>query len=118
METWTLIAVACLLAGLLFVPARQRLALSRAKHLSLAGHGRIAQFLAARLRGYAFDEADFFRADKAPEVVVCARRQGFEQLVECLNGRSRTTAAVSASLRPQLSDLERPILFCRLEGPA
>ncbi len=106
METWTLIAVACLLAGLLFVPARQRLALSRAKHPSLAGHGRIAQFLAARLRGYTFDEADFFRADKAPEVVVCARRQGFEQLVACLNGRSRTTAAVSASLRPQLSDLE------------
>jgi glutamate-1-semialdehyde 2,1-aminomutase len=106
METWAWIAISGLLLWVLVGPGRQRLALSRAKHPSLAGHGRIAQFLAARLRGYSFDESGFFAADKAPDAVVQTRRQGFEHLVERLNSRSKITAAASASLRPQLSDLE------------
>lgn len=105
MEPW--IVVGCIVVALMLaLPLRRRLVLSRAKHPSLAGHARIAQLLAARLPGYAFNEIDFFSVDGAPAAVLAARRAGFERLVEQLNARSRDSAAVSAQLRSQLSDLE------------
>ena len=60
--------------------APQRLALSRAKHRSLAGHSRMAKRLAGWLPGYAYDEAQFFTADAAPAELVQRRRAGFQRL--------------------------------------
>ena len=49
--------------------AQLRLALSRAKHPSIAGHARIARRIAALIPHYEYDEASFFRADDAPAEV-------------------------------------------------
>ena len=46
--------------------ARLRLALSRAKHRSLAGHARLARRMAALMPYYEYDQARFFSADDAP----------------------------------------------------
>ena len=49
-------------AAVVAVPlAARRLRLSFAKHPSLAGHGRMASWLARRLPGYRYDEARFSR---------------------------------------------------------
>jgi glutamate-1-semialdehyde 2,1-aminomutase len=45
--------------------ARRRLELSAAKHRSLAGHPRIARWLAALIPHYEYDEHAFFRSDGA-----------------------------------------------------
>jgi glutamate-1-semialdehyde 2,1-aminomutase len=69
---------ALMLAGLLMVMVgvklRARLALSRAKHRSLAGHSRLSRRIAALVPRYAFDDADFFRADGATAEVADRRR--------------------------------------------
>ena len=62
-------------AALALLPAaRRRLQLSRAKHRSLAGHSRMAKRLARWVPGYAYDEAQFFEADGAPDDVGAQRR--------------------------------------------
>ena len=57
-----------------------RLELSRAKHRSLAGHARWSRRLAALVPFYEYDEAQFFRADDAPDGVAARRRAGFMRL--------------------------------------
>ena len=47
--------------------AKQRLALSRAKHRSLSGHSRMAKRVVSMIPGYAYTEAEFFNADAAPQ---------------------------------------------------
>ncbi|HTG21990.1 MAG TPA: glutamate-1-semialdehyde 2,1-aminomutase, partial [Reyranella sp.] len=57
-DAWSLAAL--MLAGLLMVMVglklRARLALSRAKHRSLAGHSRLSRRIAALVPRYAFDD--------------------------------------------------------------
>ena len=65
----------------------QRLALSRAKHPSLAGHSRIARRVASLVPGYVYDEARFFGSDGAPPEIVARRREGFMRLAGQLNSR-------------------------------
>src|SRR4029450_843494 len=68
-----------------------RLALSGAKHRSLAGHARMSRTLAKLLPHYAYDDAAFFRADDASEEVAARRRAGFERLSRELRaGAART----------------------------
>ncbi|MFT3800552.1 MAG: aminotransferase class III-fold pyridoxal phosphate-dependent enzyme [Burkholderiaceae bacterium] len=52
----------------------RRLALSRAKHRSLAGHSRWAKRIARQIPAYAYDEATFFASDGAPADVAERRR--------------------------------------------
>jgi glutamate-1-semialdehyde 2,1-aminomutase len=49
---------------------RARLVLSRAKHPSLGGHGRIARRVAKLVPYYGYSEEQFFSTDGAPEDVV------------------------------------------------
>ena len=97
---------AALLAGLLLPAARRRLALSRAKHPSLAGHARLAKRLARWMPGYAYDEVGFFAADDAPPQVAARRAAGFEALASALVGRSPRTLRMTADARPAISDLQ------------
>jgi glutamate-1-semialdehyde 2,1-aminomutase len=97
---------AALLAGLLLPAARRRLALSRAKHPSLAGHARLAKRLARWMPGYAYDEVRFFAADDAPPQVAARRAAGFEALASALVGRSPRTLRMTADARPAISDLQ------------
>ena len=47
---------------------KHRLELSRAKHLSLTGHSRMAKRVARLIPHYEYDETRFFAADGAPDV--------------------------------------------------
>jgi glutamate-1-semialdehyde 2,1-aminomutase len=83
-----------------------RLELSRAKHPSLAGHQRLARWIARRLPFYEYDEATFFRADGAPDDVAAARRQGFERLAALYAERFPKTLALTRAAEAGVSDLQ------------
>ena len=53
--------------ALLWGPARQRMALSRAKHRSMAGHSKMGRWLSTLIPFYEYDEGQFFRCDGAPD---------------------------------------------------
>ena len=90
----------------LFPKAKRRLELSRAKHRSLAGHSRIAKRIAGLLPGYAYDEGRFFNSDGADDVVVQRRRDGFARLAAFYDTRFAKSAAMTASARSIISDMQ------------
>ncbi len=102
--TLTAVAAAATLA-LGFAAARRRLALSRAKHRSLAGHSRIAKWLASQVPGYSYDEAQFFSSDGAPADVQASRRAGLKALSALYAERYARTAALTREARTALPDL-------------
>ena len=85
---------------------KSRLALSRAKHRSLAGHARIARGLAGLLPFYEFDEHEFFRSDGAPEEIASRRRDGFMRLAQLYGERFSETRRLTAIARESISDLQ------------
>jgi glutamate-1-semialdehyde 2,1-aminomutase len=94
------------LAALAAAPAaRRRLQLSRAKHRSLSGHSRIAQWLARQLPGYAYDEERFFTVDGAPPEVAKRRREALSRLGSTLGNRSPHSLAMTEEARESISDL-------------
>ena len=86
--------------------AQSRLALSRAKHRSIAGHARIARCIAALIPHYEYDEAEFFCADDAPAEVAARRRAGFFQLAALYRERFANTAALTDQIQETVSDLQ------------
>ena len=82
----------------------QRLQLSVAKHRSLAGHPRIALWLARRMPGYAYSEVEAFGVDAAPEEVVAQRRRSFGRVRDALNARAPRTLAATEALTHTVSD--------------
>ena len=83
-----------------------RLELTRAKHPSLAGHVRMAKRVAKLVPFYAYDEASAFRCDGAPDQVAGQRRAGFLRLSGLYAERFARSAALTAEVRPGLSDLQ------------
>ena len=102
-ESTLIAAAAAVLAAPLVV---RRLQLSFAKHPSLAGHGRMASWLARRLPGYRYDATRFFAVDGAPQDVADRRRAALRALGETLRTRSPRTLAATAEARQGLSDLQ------------
>jgi glutamate-1-semialdehyde 2,1-aminomutase len=88
------------------VRLRRRLELSRAKHPSLTGHGRIARRLARFVPFYAYDADRFFCSDGAPPEVAEQRRAGFERLSQIYRTRFRETIRRSAEAAQMLPDLQ------------
>jgi glutamate-1-semialdehyde 2,1-aminomutase len=86
--------------------AQLRLQLSRAKHRSLAGHSRMSRRVAALVPFYEYGEEEFFRVDGAPAPIATARRAGFLRLAEIYRERFPKTAACTAEIAPQVSDLQ------------
>ncbi len=86
--------------------AHMRLALSRAKHRSLAGHARIARFIAKRIPYYEYDEAEFFGVDGAPAEIEQARRAGFMRLAALYAERFPKSAALTREVQESVSDLQ------------
>ena len=81
--TMTYWVAGLLLAAMLGRRAYLRLQLSLAKHGSLAGHARMSRFVAGLVPYYEYDDAQFFRADGAPEeatilALVAAAERGSE----------------------------------------
>ena len=71
--TVLLIIAGTIIAALLLQRGWRRLELSRAKHRSLSGHARWARRFASLVPFYEYSEAEFFRADDAPEEVASQR---------------------------------------------
>ena len=86
--------------------ARARLALSRAKHRSLAGHARIARFIAQRVPYYEYDEAEFFGVDGAPAEIEQARQAGLARLAALYAERFAKSAALTREVQDCVSDLQ------------
>ena len=84
----------------------RRLALSRAKHRSLAGHSRMAKRLARWLPAYHYDEHEFFRCDGADEGVAQRRREAFEALSAGFSTRYARSLALTRQAREGLADLQ------------
>ena len=70
-----------------------RLQLSRAKHRGLAGHARIGRLLARLVPFYEYDQAQFFRADDAPEHIGEQRRAAFSAWRNCMRNDLPTPCA-------------------------
>jgi glutamate-1-semialdehyde 2,1-aminomutase len=85
---------------------RARLMLSGAKHRSLEGHSRMSRRLASFIPFYEYNEAEFFRADRAPDDVVARRRAGFGQLADYYRAHFPITAQLSAEAAEDISDLK------------
>jgi len=88
------------------VTLRRRLDLSQAKHVSLAGHARIARRLAALVPFYDYDDERFFRCDGAPDDVVIRRRAGFAWLSALYRSRFAETVRRTREASSSISDLQ------------
>jgi glutamate-1-semialdehyde 2,1-aminomutase len=85
---------------------KARLALSRAKHRSLAGHARMSRTMAKFVPFYEFEGERFFRADDAPTDFVSRRMAGFDRLAALYRARFAKTAQLTAQTRDGVSDLQ------------
>jgi glutamate-1-semialdehyde 2,1-aminomutase len=98
--------VSVAIVALLLGPARRRLALSRAKHRSMAGHARFSRWLATLVPFYDYDEAHFFNADGAPESITQQRRDGFYRLAALYADRFAKTARATNEVQSEMADLQ------------
>ena len=108
LSTLTLAAMAAIAtASLVALPAaRRRLALSRAKHPSLAGHSRWAKRIAGWIAGYSYDERAFFASDGAPAAVAEQRREALARLSALYRERYARTVALTEATRAGVSDMQ------------
>jgi glutamate-1-semialdehyde 2,1-aminomutase len=107
MDTLLTLAAAGIAGAALLGPRLwHRIALSRAKHPSLAGHSRLSQRLAKLMPFYEYGEERFFVTDGAPAAIAMRRRGGFERLAQRLSDRAPETIALGDGLEPGLSDLQ------------
>lgn len=102
----SVIAGACAAALALAPGLQRRLLLSRAKHPSLAGHPRIASWLARRLPGQRYDEARFFGEGHVDAATVARRRTALSELGEFYRARYPLTLAATTEAMPLLPDLQ------------
>ncbi len=104
MLTWYALGAAISVAAL--PKLVMRLQLSRAKHRSLAGHSKISRRIAKLVPYYEYDEATFFRADDAPEVIAAVRRAAFMRLAALYTDRFPQGARMTAEVADSISDLQ------------
>jgi glutamate-1-semialdehyde 2,1-aminomutase len=103
----TSLGVAALAAAAALLPAaQQRLALSRAKHRSLAGHSKLARRVARRLPFYDFGPDRFFDSDGAPPEVAARRQAALQRLAALFEQRFAKTLAMTDAAREGIADLQ------------
>jgi len=98
--------IAASAAAWLLPAARQRLALSMAKHPSLTGHSRMAKRLTSWIPGYQYDADEFFTSDGAPSEMVARRKAGLALLARSFALRFPRSTAMTAQARASLPDLQ------------
>lgn len=104
MDGWIAALAALALAGLAWMLGR-RLLLSLAKHPSLAGHPRMARWVARRIPRFRYGRDEALACDGAPETVVARRREGLAALEREFRARHETGAALAAEGRTLIPDL-------------
>ena len=87
------------------VGLKARLELLQAKHGSLSGHSHIARLAASLVPFYQYDEAQIFKADAAPDIVVAQRRADFARLAEFYRSRFPETLRLTTEATELISDL-------------
>src|ERR1700686_1355013 len=90
----------------IFPKLRARLALSRAKHRSLAGHAKMSRLVARLVPFYEFDINDFFRSDGAPAKVATQRQDGFFALARLYEERFAKGRQMTLQAAMRISDLQ------------
>jgi glutamate-1-semialdehyde 2,1-aminomutase len=90
----------------IFPRLRARLALSRAKHRSLAGHAKMSRLVARLIPFYEFDINDFFRSDGAPAKVATQRQDGFFALARLYQERFAKGRQMTLQAATRISDLQ------------
>src|ERR1700686_4801314 len=90
----------------IFPRLRARLALSRAKHRSLAGHAKMSRLVARLVPFYEFDINDFFRTDGAPAKVATLRQDGFFALARLYQERFAKGRQMTLQAAMRISDLQ------------
>jgi len=105
-STNLLIAVGAATLAVSLRPLRLRIQLSRAKHRSLAGHARMGRWLSTLLPYYEYDEAQFFRADDAPQPVAEQRRAAFMRLSALYAQRFARTLRLTQEVQGEIADLQ------------
>ena len=85
---------------------KARLALSRAKHRSLAGHSKMSRRVARLMPFYEFGDDEFFRSDGAPAEVAAQRRDGFFRLAALYKERFARSRQMTAEAALRISDLQ------------
>jgi glutamate-1-semialdehyde 2,1-aminomutase len=93
-------------AAAIFPKVKARLALSRAKHRSLAGHSKMSRMVARMVPFYEFDIDDFFRSDDAPADVAAQRQEGFFRLARLYGERYAKGRQMTAEAAERISDLQ------------
>jgi len=89
-----------------FPKLQARLALSRAKHRSLAGHSRMSRRVARLIPFYEFSADEFFRADGAPPSLAAERRDAFFALARLYQERYPKGRQMTAEAAGRISDLQ------------
>jgi glutamate-1-semialdehyde 2,1-aminomutase len=99
-------AVALAGAVAAFPKLQARIALSRAKHRSLAGHSKMSRRVARLLPAYEFGTDEFFRSDGAPAETEQRRRDGFFALARLYEQRYAKGRQMTAEAVERISDLQ------------
>src|SRR5579871_5739961 len=89
-----------------FPKIKARLALSRAKHRSLAGHSKMSRRMARLLPFYEFSGDQYFSADGAPPDIATRRKDAFFALAKLYGERYAKGREMTAEAASQLSDLQ------------
>lgn len=101
----SLSAAAAASAAAAFPKLKARIALSRAKHRSLAGHSKMSRRVARLIPFYEFDIDDYFRCDGAPANVAMQRQDGFFRLAGLYAERYPKGRALTKEAAQSISDL-------------
>ena len=102
----SLSAVAVAGAAIVFPKLTARLALSRAKHRSLAGHSKMSRRVARLIPFYEFSDGEYFRTDGAPGEIAARRREAFFALGKLYAELYPKGRALTADAAEQISDLQ------------
>src|SRR3954468_9506309 len=93
-------------AAAAFPKLKARLALSRAKHRSLAGHSKMSRLVARLVPHYEFDIDTFFRSDGAPPAIATQRQDGFFRLAALYQQRFARSRQMTAEGASRISALQ------------
>jgi glutamate-1-semialdehyde 2,1-aminomutase len=93
-------------AAAVFPKLKARLALSRAKHRSLAGHSKMSRRVSRLIPFYEYDDHDFFRSDGAPEAIATQRHDAFFRLAGFYEDRFALSRQMTQEAAARISDLQ------------
>jgi glutamate-1-semialdehyde 2,1-aminomutase len=93
-------------AAAVFPKLKARLALSRAKHRSLAGHSKMSRRVSRLIPFYEYDDEQFFCSDGAPAAVAKQRHDAFFRLAGFYQDRFALSRQMTQEAAAHISDLQ------------